>query len=169
MSKLYLAGDNGVTGSWGWIGRDNEYGLIRTPVLKTISYTKKVQFIQRIDHFKLREYITEIRSGIAGCEVTCGIERPYANPIGFKASMSAFRALESTIVSLEILGIGYRYLDSKEWQKVLLPSGLKGTNELKKASLEVGKRLYPNIDWDKFDDADGLLIAHYLKRSTDTT
>jgi len=56
----------------------------------------------------------------------------------------------------------YEYIDSKEWQKVLLPKGIKGSDELKKASLDIGKRMFPTLKIKK--DADGLLIAEYLRR-----
>jgi hypothetical protein len=66
------------------------------------------------------------------------------------------------LIALEESQWAYEYIDSKEWQKSLLPKGLKGSEELKKASLDVGKRLFPSLDIKK--DADGLLIAEYLRR-----
>jgi hypothetical protein len=71
-------------------------------------------------------------------------------------------ALESTLNVIELLKIPFSYIDSKEWQKALLPSGLE-KQELKFASLNVGERLYPNINLSSFDDCDGLLLAHYCK------
>ena len=93
------------------------------------------------------------------------VERPYANPTGFKATVSAMRALETTLIVLEMLDIPYQYIDSREWQKKFLPTGLKGT-ELKTASNQVGCRLFPYLR-DKIvkqGDADGLLIAEYARR-----
>jgi hypothetical protein len=83
------------------------------------------------------------------------------NPGRFFASMSAMRALESTLIVLELHNIPFVYLDSKEWQQVLLPKSLK-KDDLKKASLDIGKRLFPKLPLK--GDADGILIAEYLKR-----
>jgi hypothetical protein len=44
----------------------------------------------------------------------------------------------------------------------LLPKGIKGSDELKKASLDVGVRLFPKLPLKK--DADGILIAEYMRR-----
>ena len=59
----------------------------------------------------------------------------------------------------------YEYIDSKEWQKVLLQKGVKGP-ELKKASQDIGCRLFPKLKdiIIKQKDADGILIAEYCKR-----
>jgi hypothetical protein len=84
------------------------------------------------------------------------------NSARFSASMSAVRCLEATLIAIEEVGFSYQYVDSKEWQKLLLPKGLKGSDELKKASFDVGKRMFPTLAIKK--DADGLLIAEYLRR-----
>jgi hypothetical protein len=84
------------------------------------------------------------------------------NSTRFNATLSAIRALEATLIALERSQFPYEYIDSKEWQKVLLPKGLKGSDELKAASLDIGKRLFPSLDIKK--DADGLLIAEYMRR-----
>jgi hypothetical protein len=84
------------------------------------------------------------------------------NSTRFNATLSAIRALEATLIALEQAQWPYEYIDSKEWQKELLPKGLKGSDELKNASLDIGKRLFPELNIKK--DADGLLIAEYLRR-----
>jgi hypothetical protein len=93
------------------------------------------------------------------------VERPYVNPQGFKASVSALRALEATLICIEFAGISYQYVDSRDWQKVMLPKGCKGP-ELKSASMNLGCRLFPkfvdNIKHHK--DADSLLIAEWARR-----
>jgi hypothetical protein len=55
------------------------------------------------------------------------------------------------------------YCDSKDWQKDMLPRGCK-KEELKTASLDIGKRLFPSIDWKGFKDADSLLMAEWARR-----
>jgi hypothetical protein len=83
------------------------------------------------------------------------------NSTRFNASLSAVRALEATLIALEQFQFRYEYIDSKEWQKLLLPKNIKGSDELKKASLDIGKRMFPDLDIKK--DADGLLIAEYMR------
>jgi hypothetical protein len=88
------------------------------------------------------------------------IERSMINPMRWVASVSAIRCLEATEIILEELQIPYQFIDSKEWQKVLLPSGLKG-DQLKKAADDVAKRLFPK---QTIVNSDSLLIAEYCRR-----
>ncbi len=148
--------DNGVSGSIGIITDTNMVYYIHTPVFEQLNYTKKKQFLNRVDVNQL-EAIFDLDTSPNRFAV---IERPMINPQRWKASMSAIRCLEATLCVLEHMKIGYRYLDSKEWQRVILPKGLQ-KEELKKASLDIGKRTFPQIDFSTFDDADGLLIAEY--------
>jgi hypothetical protein len=98
----------------------------------------------------------------AGENTYCMIERPLVNPSRFTATISALRCMEATEIVLEELLIPYQWIDSKEWQKVVLPSGLKG-DDLKVAATQVATRLYPRL---KIVNADCLLIALYnLKKS----
>lgn len=77
--------------------------------------------------------------------------------------MLAARALESTLVVLDLLGLDYRFVDSKEWQSIMLPKGIIGRDELKKSSFEVGKKLFPTTKFKK--DADSLLMAQWAKNT----
>ncbi len=158
MSNLYIGIDNGVTGSIGVIAPDASYLLI-IPTKKEQSYTKKKQNITRIDTVALLDMLLPWHENVVAM-----VERPFVNPGMFKSTLSAIRALEATLIVLEEINIGYEYIDSKEWQKALLPEGTKGAADLKKASADIGKRLYPSLSEqiDKQKDADGLLIAHYL-------
>ena len=94
------------------------------------------------------------------------LERPFTGKFN-KANVSAARALESTLIALERMELPFEYVDSKEWQKEMLPKGIKGTPELKKASLDIGCRLFPKHKEKikKHGDADGLLIAEYYRRN----
>ena len=92
------------------------------------------------------------------------IERPMVNPKRFAASTSALRALEATLITVEDLDMAYQFVDSKQWQRVFFP-GVKGSGELKKASLQYGKQFFPSLG-SKFEkDADGILIAEWGKRT----
>jgi hypothetical protein len=154
---IYIGIDNGVSGS---IGQISPHGVmyVKMPVIKQLNYTKTKKWIHRVDYKGLK-FILE--SNLPE-EMIVYLERPMVNPGRFQATASAIRALEATLIVLEELKIPYQYIDSKEWQKVLLPAELKG-EELKDASLDIGKRKFPKIDFKGFKDADGLLIAEYCR------
>lgn len=160
--KFYIGIDNGVTGTMCIIGTSVELPLkawcIKTPVVSQQNYTKEKKNVTRIDAPKLQRILQQ--SIPAGSEVHINLERPFVNPKMFQATLSAIRALEATITVIETLGFPYSYIDSKEWQKALLPAGSKG-DQLKLDSLEIGRRLYPDVNPAGHKDADGLLIAHY--------
>jgi len=164
MRELYIGCDNGVTGTIGFISGTYST-MYKTPVKLEQSYTKKKQNISRVQVGALRGMIQGAMedNDVTAQHTRVMIERPMVNPGRFKATLSAMRALEATLNVVELLGIGYEYCDSKEWQKALLPQGIKG-EELKKASADIGKRLYPHLSSQigKHKDADGLLISHFL-------
>lgn len=156
FSRTFIGIDNGVTGGISFINEIEQ--LIfheKTPTKRCLNYTKKKAFINRIDFDKLKEIL-----GFAGPNSFCMIERPMVNPGRFAATISAMRCMEATEIVLEQLQIPYQFIDSKEWQNKLLPSGLK-KEELKVASKDVSKRLYPK---EKIVNPDCILIALYCKR-----
>jgi hypothetical protein len=159
----YVGIDNGVSGSIGIL--DPEFSIqdrfFLTPVIEQYNYTKAKKKIHRIDVVGLRHILDPLKGDIARLM----LERPMVNPGRFQATASALRALEATLIILEELQIPYEYIDSKGWQKLLLPQGIKG-DELKKASVDVGIRLFPKFmeTITKHKDADGLLIAEYCRR-----
>ena len=82
--------------------------------------------------------------------------------------MSASRADEAETIMLEQLGIEYHYVDSKAWQRHVLPSsGKAGTTSdlLKAESMDIGLKEFkdhPGIVQciRKHGDADGILGAY---------
>jgi len=155
---IYIGIDNGVTGSIGIISDSGETEFYHVPTKNELSYTKAKKFIDRIDWFELKFILNkpdEVKM--------VAIERPMVNPGRFAATQSSMRALESVLIVVEYLNLPFEYLDSKGWQKEMLPSGLKG-EELKKASLQIGKRLFPQFSDQYKKDADGILIAEYIRR-----
>lgn len=158
-SKVYIGVDNGVTGSIGILAPDVQE-FYHTPTKSELSYTKEAKHITRIDSVKLLELLKRYNTG----NMLLLIERPMVNPGRFTATLSAMRALEATLIVIELLSIPYRYIDSKEWQKAMLPSGIKGSDELKKASKDIGCRLFPEFKDLYKSDADGILIAEYARR-----
>src|SRR5690606_4074870 len=130
----------------------------KTPTKVVLNYTKEKKNVTRIDGAKL---FWEFKNSFnEGADIKIMIERPFVNPKMFQASLSGIRAFEATLVVLDTLGLGYEVIDSKEWQKGILPKGTKG-DALKESSLQVGSRLYPGKLVKGHKDADGLLIAHY--------
>ena len=162
-NMVYIGMDNGVSNCGIVALTDtNEATLFKLPIKKELSYTKIAKNITRIDYPKLVTLFNSIKDLYPNEQILVGLERPMVNSTRFTASMSAIRALEATLIALEETGLAYQYLDSKEWQHVMLPKNLKGSDALKKASLDIGKRMFPALKLKK--DADGLLIAAYLRK-----
>ena len=160
---VYIGFDNGVTSNGiGVIDQNQTAWLYKLPIKKELSYTREAKNISRIDFNLLCELFEKLKAIHIGDNFLVGLERPMVNSTRFNASLSAIRALEATLIAVEQFSFKYEYVDSKEWQKMLLPSGIKGSDELKKASLCIGKRMFPDLNLSK--DADSILIAEYLRR-----
>lgn len=162
---IYIAIDNGVSGSISAF-KDGKFMFFPTPTFKQLHYTKEKQFVTRIDVEKLVDLFQSLdihysSPSIPMESIKCVIERPMVNPMRFKASASALRAMEATLIVLERLQIPYQWIDSKEWQRAMLPSGLHG-DELKKASLDVARRLAPYLGLKS--EGDSLCMVEYLRR-----
>lgn len=163
---LYIGIDNGVSGSVAILsgeGRSVQY--FPTPTFSDLNYTKKAANISRVDICSLRQRLNLNFFGVKPEEVRCVLERPMIMPGRFKATISAVRALEATLICLGQIGLSVQYIDSREWQKAMLPSGIHGP-ELKHASAIVGCRLFPSLKQTiaEIGDADGLLIAEYARK-----
>ena len=117
MKKVFIGIDNGVTGSMGVI-TENSYNFLKIPVIKELSYTKVKQYITRLNFLEfdkiLKDYIFIDNTIIL-------IERPMVNPTRYKATLSAIRCLEATLIAIELNKISYMYINSSQWQKELLP------------------------------------------------
>lgn len=162
--KFYVGIDNGVSGTIAIIKPNGEVYMNHIPVKKELSFTKKKQFISRLDGRKL---IKLFQSHIPeGSSVHVRIERPMMQTREkIKAMISGLRCLEAVLIIVEdVMNYPYGYIDSREWQRALLPSGLQGP-ELKHASLQIGNRLFPQFRDFKHPDRDGLLIAEYARRT----
>ena len=161
MGHLVLVGvDNGVTGTIGIVGEGIKPKIYHTPVKKEQNYTKKKDNITRID----ANGFADILKQFDPLNTMVVMERPMVNPTRFKSTTSALRCFEAELTLIEHFGFPYCYVDSKDWQKVLLPKGIKGSDEQKKASKDIGKRLFPQLADFDHTDFDGLLIAEYARR-----
>lgn len=157
---IYIGIDNGTTGTIGIVGEGIEPQLYHTPVKKEQDYTKAKKQITRLDCNEFIEIINQFE--LNDVKIVC--ERPMINPTRWTASMTAIRCWEAQLIIFETLGISHQFVDSKEWQREMLPKGIKGSDEQKKASLDIGNRLFPQFASFKQKDRDGILIAEYARR-----
>jgi hypothetical protein len=159
--------DNGVTGSIGWIF-NGKCGLMKMPVRRVLNYGQSGKYINRIDVHSLKTFLVGCKMEAERDEQDIKIlmERPFTGgPTMIQAMLSAARSFEATLIVVETVKIGFRVIDSREWQKVLLPK-VKGTTDLKKASQQKAREMWPDLKTNfTISDADGLMIAEYLRRS----
>lgn len=134
-------------------------GQEKKPTFSEQSYVKKKQNITRLNFQEYMVLIGSIKALSPVCYAL--VERPMVNPSRFQATASALRCLEAELIALSILEVPIQYVDSKEWQKVMLPKGIKG-DALKKASIDMGSRMFPSLRLKP--DADGILIAEWGRR-----
>ena len=160
MSRIFIGIDNGVTATVGVVGDGIAPRTFHVPVKKEQNYTKAKDIITRLD----AKGFADIFVGYDPAEITVLMERPMVNPGRFKATTSALRCFEAELVIIEYLLLRRMYVDSRDWQKVLLPKGCSG-DDLKKASLDIGNRLFPQFADFKHPDRDGLLIAEFGRRA----
>lgn len=163
MQKTYISIDNGTTGSIAILTEDGTE-FFKTPTISQINYTKtKKQNITRLD---VKEFM-RLLSAYNKKNTIVLLERPFVNPNAFKTSMCSIRCFEATLVCLEALELPYEYVDSKQWQRIMLPRGCKKKEDLKKASIDVGIRLFPGFKKEiiKQKDADSLLMAEWARRA----
>lgn len=170
MAKLYFGIDNGASGSIGVLP-PNASPMYLTPPTKQIQdYTKKANMITRIDQPLLEGMLVELLFKWVEVkdvsDIKAILERPFVNPMMFKTTGRALRSFEATLITLERLNIPHEFIDSRAWQKEFLPEGIKGAPKLKKASKEVGMRIFPSLEAEikRQGDADGLLIAEWARR-----
>lgn len=163
-NKIYIGIDNGTTSCGIAILIPNKEAiLLKTPTKKCLNYQKEVKHITRIDVPALQVTLGEALHDQMMSNVLCIVERPMVNPARFNVSLSAVRSFEANLIAIEYHGFPYQYMDSKEWQKAMLPKNLFGSEALKEASLQVGMRLFPYLKLKK--DADSLLMAEYARRN----
>lgn len=173
--KLYIGIDNGTTGTIGWVGECVHPTIIETPVRVEQSYTKSSKNTTRIDHERITALFKELIGEHDPSEVLVVMERPFTGSFtkgkngsrgGFVANVSAARAFEVTLVLVEQAKLPHEIVDSKQWQKVMLPKGVTGSDARKAASKDIGLRLFPDQEKviNKHKDADGLLIATWASR-----
>ena len=167
---VYIGIDNGPSGSIGVIREGwTDFAVLQDRGLVKFeqNWTKAKGNISRLVVPAFRMYITKIIWGAPAANIM--MERPMVNPTRLLATRVALRFLEAQLIVLEEMDLSVEYIDSKDWQtreNGLLPKGVKGTTELKRASKEIGKRMFPSwrAFFEEHGDADGMLIAEYCRR-----
>ena len=164
-NRVYIGIDNGVSGTIGIITPECSY-FYETPVYRDLDFHKtRPKYLNRLDFDKFKGLLTDVY--LDPFVTIALLERPYSNATRYTASTNALRCWEATLIALKQLGFKRDYADSKGWQGMLLPKGIKGSDAQKEASRQVGLRLFPEHAKmiNKHKDADGLLIAEWAKRS----
>lgn len=167
MSRIIVGVDNGVSGGLAFIDMTGVPVVFNTPVFETFGYQKAAKTFHRFDHKQFRNIMFGFfPEGIQKFHFV--IERPMVMPARFEATVSALRCYEATLVAIEshFPGSSFETIDSRVWQKAMLPTGIKGP-ELKKASMQRGIELFPGCaDWIlKQKDADPLMIMEFARRN----
>lgn len=169
--RLYIGIDNGVSGTVGIVGDGVPTVFRKVPVRSEQDYTKAKKMLTRIDAPRFRDLVCDAIANArlldSDVRALAVIERPMVNPERFAATGSALRAFEAILIVLEEARIARQFVDSRQWQKVMLPLGTKGAPDLKGASADAGSRLFPEFEvlMRKHGDADGLLMAEWARRS----
>lgn len=154
--KTTIGIDNGSTGSIGIIGPDYQSFTVM-PTKKSL-LGKAGKIVKRVDVNALMELLMPHATAPG---VYSYVERPFTGRF-LNAVLPAQRAFEAVLIALELSGIGYTVIDSKEWQLAVLGK-IKGSALLKEASKLRATQMYPafTIDITRHGDADGLLMAHH--------
>lgn len=152
--------DNGVTGSIGVYGTD-DCAYMRKPVVEEQGYQKSKKPMKYPDSGALFNIIMTYQEKYGTQDMIVVCERPMINPGRFTASVSGAICFATEREVLRDAGVPYMYCDSRDWQRTMLPSGVKGATELKRASREKGLILFPSLAdiIRKQGDADGILGA----------
>lgn len=163
---IFIGIDNGPSGSVGFLVY-NHRGLrvaelfMRTPTYMMQDYTKAKKRISQLDYDIMRKIFRRIKND----NVISAMERPLVNPGRFVATAVGLRVHQQWLDLFNFFHLPMpSSLDSREWQKVLLPKGTEG-EELKRRSREIADRLYPNAcKHVAGSDCDGMLICEWLRR-----
>lgn len=163
MSKAILFVDNGITGTMALFDGTfvNAY-FAETPCRtgKRFDTHREQKSVTRLDAKRFWE-ILQVMKGWTEKEILVVRERPMINPARFHATLSAVRCDEAETLCLEKAGLPWIYCDSQDWQKPLLENFHKGSEALKRESMERGIKLFPQYSEliKKHGDADSLLGA----------
>ena len=171
--NLVIGIDNGTTGTMcSWIIQKGICDFIQTPSYRTLNYQKEINYIDRLQHKKFKEWLNlQIKNAKRvyknEIKVIIILQRPMVNPQRFESSLLAVRAFESALVILQQLNLNYIVIDSKQWQHYFFGKETTFIN-LKYESLKKGLNIIneENVNYlkeiiIKHGDADALLITKF--------
>ena len=187
---MYILGiDNGVTGSIAMMDHSGKIVMHSpVPVYKEQKWTKpKTQKLKTktklvydeitmIDADALQRMLVKYTSTIS--DIHCFLERPaisYAAAWSMKTSISAAMSWAYVVYILKKLQIPRTDIDSKDWQKQLIPEAMGVNNKeymktlkagernklLKDAAYDLAKTLYPPLNSKDKGAGDSICICEY--------
>ena len=171
MDGFIIFIDNGVSGTIGMRSTSGICEFFEVPTYTEQYYTKAKKNINLLDVDRIRSMINDLRDRFPDSWIRVYMERPMVNATRFFASVSAVVCHYMYVQIFKDLKVPYEIVDSKEWQKEMLPHGIKGSAEQKKASMDAGLRLFPQFEKliRKHKDADGILGAEFFYRRNNRT
>lgn len=166
--SIWIGIDNGVSGSVGYILSDGTHGMFDMPCKECMNYQKQGKMIMRVDVDELKKKLQNIMAWreTTKKKISVFLERPFTMSYLTPQVSNGMRACEAVLIALEQVGLPYEFIDSKQWQYKMLGPNIKGSPQLKRASLAKGKQLWPLFDWVGVRDADSLLIAEWARSRT---
>lgn len=158
----YIGIDNGVTGTIAILSGE-KYSFGPTPAVIEQDYNKTQKRTRHVDVITIQKLLSMASVGVRTVVV---LERPFKNPRMFNATVSGIDSFACTRTLLKLIGVPFVVVDSKDWQKPMLPHGTKGSANLKAASKDAGIRLFPEMkeEIERHGDADSLLMAEWARR-----
>lgn len=173
-ANVIIGIDNGSTGTLcSWI-INNQIEFIETPAKTELNYQKEINYIDRLDHGFLTNWLKNIIKRAKKIykdelKVIIILERPMVNPQRFDASLNAIRVFEAMLVIIQQLNLNYIVIDSKQWQHYYFGKDTQFIDlkiESLKKGIEIINALHikNEIITDlikKHGDADALLITKF--------
>ena len=149
--------------SLAWMSKDSS-SFMPLPVTDVQDYPRKKTIISRVRTLDLLGMLAPLPTENVAHAI---IERPDTY-LPQSRYVTTLRQLEAVITVLELLTIPYEFVDAKEWQHTMLPSGLKAGAPTRRASMDIGKRLFPqHIDTiNSIGHADALLLAEFYRHAS---
>jgi len=165
MPRDYVIGiDNGVTGTICVLTGDGRFiSWHKTPTFDYTDYSKRGRVMRRIQ----KEELALILAPYVQTNMKVFLEYPFTgngDSMFNRAIFSAGWSFGDTVDVMEKLKIGFEVLPAVRWQQVMLPD-VKGRMQLKKASRDRAKMLFPKLVLPAGEDGDAVLMSEYCRRS----
>lgn len=195
MSNTWILGiDNGISGSLTLMDpKGNVVLFTHVPTYKEVKWTKAKtkktksgtkttpEYMTLIDIDALQRVLATYTSSLS--DVHCFLERPaisYAAAWSMKTSISAAISWAYVTFVLKKLRIARTDIDSKEWQKELIPEATGAKNKEYMKTLKAGERnkllkeasdmfaqsICPKFKPKELGDGDSICICEYGRRKT---